>query len=847
MVQEKIFRYFEGNADLHVLFVFDQMGMLASELSDVEWPEGYRYVPFGGDWFTVKYNLATSWKNDRVVLLFQGQVAPDSQDEKMDFPLYGEMKANMVYRDEDYLTFMQLKGIPSDYGPFIARHIGELQLSKYEKILGDYYGKGVFSVDVCNRGLLSGYLGSGKLLTWDDIIIRLVCMDANETDKDKAASFFRALKNNEDGKKALSETMMTLGNVSFDVTAPKRMARFAESFKYNVITQSLTAIGADDYRAYKINDAVTLQRLNRFRETAYSHPVYAEQFVSAVEKLAANIHEDKIISWYGPDAEYGYVTESLSWPILGHILKNTAISSPIESNERLRAFSLRLTPGTAVQEVIDFMSNACFLLEKIGALGAFTLRTPQDYITKYITEFYLVDSYYRRCTGEFKDIPAIVPVYEDLLSFKKYLDEEYSKKVNLFNQEWMACVRESGIRPVEMEGILHQQDFYAKKLKGINVKRVVIVSDALRYEVAVELLNSLGDARHVATLEPALAIVPTETKYSKLTLLPHSSLKYNNGNLLVDGDTLESIEKRTAQVRRYEPDALCISFDDLSNLSMEQKREIFKNRLVYIFHDTIDSMSHDNPSKLSIACKAAVDELKKLIPSLHATYNVANVYLTSDHGFLYNDLPFEEKDKHKVEDAYEERKTRYYITTDASERFGVSKLPMADVSTMASGGQIVAVPNGSNRFNAEGGGYQFAHGGATLQEMVIPVLYSHLRREDKKQSVGVTLLKSAFDMVSSRLKFPLIQSDAVSEDFKERRVLCGIYEGMTLLTGEKEVVLNSTDVNPQNRFYNVELTLTTPSSGGILELRIFDSEDRERLNPLAKAIVTNKTLIDQDF
>jgi hypothetical protein len=45
----------------------------------------------------------------------------------------------------------------------------------------------------------------------------------------------------------------------------------------------------------------------------------------------------------------------------------------------------------------------------------------------------------------------------------------------------------------------------------------------------------------------------------------------------------------------------------------------------------------------------------------------------------------------------------------------------------------------------------------------------------------------------------------------------------------------------------VELTLVKPTSGGILELRVFDSEDKGKLNPLAKAIVTNKTLIDQDF
>ena len=847
MIQDKIFQYFNGNTDLHVLFVFDPMGMLSLEISECEWPADFRIVPFDGQWFTIKYNLTHDWKDDKVILIFTGTQAPESQNERMDFPLYGELKANMVYSEEDYLTFMQLRGLPDSFGPFISAHIAELQLSKYNSILEDYYAPGVFSIDVANRGLLSGYMNATKLLSWDEIVIRLVCWDANNSDKDKIASFFRLLKNNQDGTKALESYLMSICNATFEATAAKRMRRFAESFKYNSITQHLTAIGADDYKALKVNDSVLLQRLNSFRETAFGHPVYGQQFVQAIDKLASNIHEDKIITWYGVDAEYALMTENLTWPIVGSILKEKAMTNPIESNEKLRAYSLRLPIEAPIQEVIDFLSNACFLLEKMGGLGTLALKTPQDYITKYISEFYLIDSYYRQCNGEFKDIASTVPVYERLLAFKKYLDEEYSKKVNLFNQEWLRCIKEAGVNPIDITGILHQQDFYNKKLKGIDAKRVIIVSDALRYEVGIEILNSLGDAKHVASIEPALAILPTETKYSKLTLLPHTDLRYDAGTLFVDGDTLESTAKRDAQVKRYEAGAVCIDFEEFSKLTQNQKRELLKSKLVYIFHDTIDSLSHDNPSKLAIACKAAVDEIKKLIPSLHATYNVANVFVTSDHGFLFNDLPFEDKDKLKVDDQYEERKTRYYITEDSADVFGVTKFKMEEASTMKNAGKIVAVPNGSTRFNAEGGGYQFAHGGATLQEMLIPVLYSHLRREDNKQPVGVTLLSTALTMVSSRLKFSLIQSDAVSEDFKERKILCGIYEGGNLICKEKEISLDSTDVNPQNRFYQVELTLNRPSSGGILELRIYDSLDKDKLNPLAKAIVTNKTLIDQDF
>lgn len=847
MIQKKIFQYFEGNSDLHVLFIFDPMGQIDSELSDAEWPEGYRYIVFGGDWFTIKYNLVNTWKDDKVVLLFTGMLQPNSQNEKMDFPLYGEMKANMVFSEENYLSFMQLKDIPSQFGPYIARHIGELQLSKYEKILEGYYDHQHFSIDICNRGLISGYLGASKLLSWDDIIIRLICLEGSKSDNDKAASFFRSLKNNQDASKALEDTLKSICAVSFEPMAACRMQKFAEAFKYNSITQNLTAVTADDYKSLKITNSVILQNLNSFRESALNHPALAEQFVKAISKLSANIHEEKIITWYGVDAEYTYITEYLCWPIISNIVSKKAIANPVECNEKLRAFSLRLPAESAAQEVINFVSNACFLLEKISALGSLTLKTPQDYISKYTNEFSTVDTYYRLCIGEFKETSSTVPVYDELTTFKKYIDETYAKAVNKLNLEWMKCIKDTGTIPISMNGILHQQYFYEQKLRGVDAKRVVIISDAMRYEVAVELLKGLGDAKHDATLEPALTILPTETKYSKLCLLPYTTLTYSNCNLTVDGEVLDSIEKRTAHIKRYESDAICIDFDILANLSRDQKRELFKNRLVYIFHNTIDSMAHDNPSKLFVACKTSVDEIKKLIPSLHATYNVANVYVTSDHGFLYNDIPFEDKDKHKVSDEYEERKTRYYITSTPDDVYGVSKFKMTDVAPMVDNGKIVAVPDGSNRFYAEGGGYQFTHGGGTLQEMIIPVLYSHLRREDKKESVGLTLIKSALTMVSSRLKFSIIQSEAVSEDYKERRVLCGIYEAGNLISTEKELVLNSTDTNPQNRFFSVELILNKPASGGLLELRIFDKEDKDKLNPLDKATVTNKTLIEQDF
>ena len=61
-VFNEIERYFERNADLHVMFIFDQMHSLETELSDknvTPWEEHPEYVfeVFDGHWFTTKHKI----------------------------------------------------------------------------------------------------------------------------------------------------------------------------------------------------------------------------------------------------------------------------------------------------------------------------------------------------------------------------------------------------------------------------------------------------------------------------------------------------------------------------------------------------------------------------------------------------------------------------------------------------------------------------------------------------------------------------------------------------------------------------------------------------------------------
>ncbi len=134
-----------------------------------------------------------------------------------------------------------------------------------------------------------------------------------------------------------------------------------------------------------------------------------------------------------------------------------------------------------------------------------------------------------------------------------------------------------------------------------------------------------------------------------------------------------------------------------------------------------------------------------------------------------------------------------------------------------------------------------------MQEVLIPVMYSTRKKGPGKEKVNVTLLEANLKMTSSRLRFTIIQSEAVSENINGRTVKCAVFAGDEQVTAWKEVVLDSGDAaNVNNRLFSVELTLNRQTDANILELRLFDAKE-DNPNPLLKKTVINKTLIEQDF
>lgn len=850
MVQDKIYQYFERDPELKVLFIFNNE-FLAAELAGLEWRTGYRYVDFKGDWFTVKYNLDNDWQYDKVILMMHQPSPLQVKSLQATFPLMDLLVANMEYHSQDYAAFIQQNGLPDTDKTmirFIEKNIMQLQSDKMQKLFAPYYQDKSITTDKFVRGFLSSYMGQQRILDWDAIIVRLLLM-GRDSERQKQTDFFIKMRGSKDISDALKQKLTDIFGVSYDENTEAKVGAVVKVLKYNAIVQNLAPVDADNYKQNRINDSLALQQMNRILELALSQEKSAKALMELFDELGADIRDEELIRWYGTEANFYFVPEALCLPIIKTLLEQKIETEPEIVTNRVEDLLLKHNDHGVMAQVMDYALLVARFYQKALSLGSLTLNTPDEYVMRYQEDYYVVDQLYRQSEELYFKIDPSCELFTTIQQVKNNLDQNYAKLCNRMNLEWTRCIKETG--GMKEVHLLRQYDFYEERIKPIQKKVVVIVSDALRYEVAQELIGELAKSRHVATLKPALAMLPTETKYCKPSLLPHNELKlYGQGDkqdMAVDNHILDTTEKRSDHLQRYRDGAICVPFETVAEYNQDKNREIFKHSLVYIFHDVIDKTGHDsNAKQVTQACREAITELGTMIPKIHASYNVTEVYVTSDHGFLFNDIVFAEKDKHKIEEETLERSSRYYLTTSNKEVNGIIKFPLDEVSAMVNVGDVfVAVPQGTNRLAAPSGGYMFTHGGAAMQEIIIPVITSRQERADNKQPVGVMVLDRKLSMQASRLRFKLLQTEAVSMDMKERIVNVALYYNDEAVTLVKTIPLDKTDPSLDNRKIQVDLTLNRNVDAKVLQLKVFDVTDE--LNPLIKENVTNNTLIENDF
>ena len=142
------------------------------------------------------------------------------------------------------------------------------------------------------------------------------------------------------------------------------------------------------------------------------------------------------------------------------------------------------------------------------------------------------------------------------------------------------------------------------------------------------------------------------------------------------------------------------------------------------------------------------------------------------------------------------------------------------------------VPRGTLRFALQGRGAQFVHGGASLQEVCVPIItYRHKRAEKDDdgpvRKVNVQINARTRKVTNNRFSLNVMQIDAVEGRWRSRRVSVGLYNSAgEPVTDIKVLELSSSSQQPSEREYRQYLTITQshPPTNAYLILKDADDD-----------------------
>lgn len=846
MIEEKVIGYFNRFPELRILFFFDESKEYFEEVQKLNLQD-IQTAYWENNPFSLKCKL-TDELRDSKVLLYLPIPMPTTKETYQDFPLMGLLLANKELQLDNVGTFMEDYGLQRHQKALVTQYMGELKYAGVQEVCKPILSAENFREPALQKALFSAFLKFKNSEAWSLSVAKLITLANNDdtTDLQRVINKVTNLNfENEVIRHITEETGVAIQKIN-----QENLLQVARSILYNKITQTIpTAKSNDPYATFKITDATQLTRLNQMLQEVDRNPFLKVSFDAVLQKVSNDIKGEKLIEVYGEEADFAEFNTEMIWEVVHKVQKHIA-TAPAEVIKKIEEISLQSAIENSVKNTLKYIVQASKMQLRINVISSYILDTPDEYIQLYTNELFKIDTSYRRAVAIYKNLDfSEIPAHINLEKLHEEVNTNYEKHTDALNREWLKCLDHFNFDYSKIKAP-KQYDFYNTEIEPTDVKVVVIISDALRYEAAYELLSEMhSDSKNTAEMRYMLASIPSKTNVGMAQLLPGKNKTFNNGDIGIDGISTSGTDNRTKILQVQNKEAQAYQYSDFSGLKQEAKREIFKKPVVYIYHDVIDSTGDKKLSERRTfeAVKEAVNELKIFTKLLHSSYNVVKVIITADHGFLYNDREIEDKVLEQLPSIdVVQSHNRYYMTIDKSNRDLGYSIPL-QATTVFKDDLHVTVPFSVNRYRKQGVGHQFVHCGGSLQELIVPLIESSRKREVVTQKVTPVIInKGALKVVSNILKLNLLQEQEVSRTHKERTLSVGLYNNLTLVSNEEHITLNFTSEAPSERMARIELLLAAEASTeSFLKLKIFDSEDK--LNPLIEERIQNNTLIQTDF
>lgn len=446
---------------------------------------------------------------------------------------------------------------------------------------------------------------------------------------------------------------------------------------------------------------------------------------------------------------------------------------------------------------------------------------------EYTSEYYKMDTYYRIFHLNFqKSLKKSNQLLDDL--FKQVVDRAEGLYSTWFLSQlganWSdACAEELETNGF-ISGVSRQEGFYDNKIKHSDSRVFVIVSDALRYEVAASLADQLQrETQSKVKLDSMCGIFPTITQFGMAALLPHRELivqpKTSSGlSVLADEQSTEA-NNREKVLQIANSKSVALQYKNIIKLKKDDRRSLITGmEVIYIYHDRIDEASHTSDSDVFAACEETIEEIKNLVRIIVNEFSGTHIFITADHGFLYTHQALTEDSKIDSK-AWKDKSPDYGRRYAVIEK-GVVPEYLQPVRFLSGNTAYDAfTPKENIRIKMSGGGLNYVHGGISLQEMCVPLIdYNYLRSDSKEykrnknkydtQPVTLSLLSANRKISNMIFILSFYQKDAVGSNREAANYLLYFTDSSgKVVSDQVKIIADKTSDNSQERVFRCNFNL----------------------------------------
>jgi hypothetical protein len=435
------------------------------------------------------------------VFLYHNVVRP-SEKALRKYPLLDLLRANVELRLDDISEFLSSFGLADSYQSVVRPYIQVLKTKTNQKKLAKILEPNQFSEESLQLGLISIALEFNAVPKKNICMAKLFVLALDDKAFKKAITSITEMSLTE----VLLKWYNNLFNTSFTELCLQTIREIAAILKYNMLLQLIGHTEKEDtYTKLKLTNPNDLNRLQSFFADCEEDKNSAKYIDEFFETLAVEVNGNKIISWYGTKEDYGYYSKDMVSDVVNRFYA-VIEKSPVSVREECIKWLRPNYTSESNQKQIRFIDFSAKFLSTLSAYKKFEYSTPEEYIKLYQTELYKVDSYYRKALIQFDEGRDTLFEFEETATkLFDLINKRYDRFLIDLNVGWQTKLNEIDFN-YEQINVEKQYNFYNDNIRSFNNKIVVIISDALRYELGYELYEDLlAESKNNDSIEPCLA------------------------------------------------------------------------------------------------------------------------------------------------------------------------------------------------------------------------------------------------------------------------------------------------------------------------------------------------------